>query len=60
MVSIIIKSQKILMTYVHSIAHLVYKFLRMPFDLSVVPETFKKYSESAFVDIPGVITTLNN
>lgn len=32
-----------------------YKFLRMPFGLSVAPEIFQKYSEMAFGDIPGVI-----
>lgn len=32
-----------------------FKFLRLPFGLSVAPEIFQKYSESAFGDIPGVI-----
>jgi hypothetical protein len=32
-----------------------YKFLRCPFGISVAPEVFQRYSESAFGDIPGVI-----
>lgn len=32
-----------------------YKFLRLPFGLSIAPEIFQKYSERAFGDIPGVI-----
>lgn len=32
-----------------------YKFLRLPFGLSVAPEIFQKYSEKTFGDIPGVV-----
>lgn len=32
-----------------------YKFLRLPFGLSVAPEIFQKYSEQTFGDIPGVV-----
>lgn len=32
-----------------------YKFLRCPFGISVAPEVFQRYSETAFGDIPGVI-----
>lgn len=32
-----------------------YKFLRVPFEISVAPEIFQRYSERAFGDIPGVI-----
>lgn len=32
-----------------------YKFLRLPFGLSVAPEIFQRYSEAAFGDIPGVV-----
>lgn len=32
-----------------------YKFVRCPFGISVAPEVFQKYSETAFGDIPGVI-----
>lgn len=32
-----------------------FKFLRCPFGISVAPEVFQKYSETAFGDIPGVI-----
>lgn len=32
-----------------------FKFLRLPFGLSIAPEIFQKYSESAFGDIPGVV-----
>lgn len=32
-----------------------YKFLRLPFGLSVASEIFQKYSEKTFGDIPGVV-----
>lgn len=32
-----------------------YKFLRLPFGLSVAPEIFQKYTENTFGDIPGVV-----
>lgn len=32
-----------------------YKFLRLPFGLSIAPEIFQKYSEKTFGDIPGVV-----
>lgn len=32
-----------------------YKFLRLPFGVSVAPEIFQKYSQRAFGDIPGVV-----
>lgn len=32
-----------------------YKFLRLPFGISVAPEIFQRYSEKTFGDIPGVI-----
>lgn len=32
-----------------------YKFLRLPFGLSVAPEIFQKYTEKTFGDIPGVV-----
>lgn len=32
-----------------------YRFLRLPFGLSVSPEIFQKYSEQTFGDIPGVV-----
>lgn len=32
-----------------------YKFLRLPFGVSVAPEVFQRYSEKAFGDISGVI-----
>lgn len=32
-----------------------YRFVRLPFGLSVAPEIFQKYNERAFGDLPGVI-----
>uniref|UniRef100_A0A2A4J5K1 RNA-directed DNA polymerase n=1 Tax=Heliothis virescens TaxID=7102 RepID=A0A2A4J5K1_HELVI len=32
-----------------------YRFLRLPFGLSIAPEIFQKYSENTFGDIPGVV-----
>lgn len=32
-----------------------YRFLRLPFGLSIAPEIFQKYSEKTFGDIPGVV-----
>lgn len=32
-----------------------YRFLRLPFGLSIAPEIFQKYSEKTFGDIPGII-----
>lgn len=32
-----------------------YRFLRLPFGLSIASEVFQKYSENAFGDIPGVV-----